>query len=79
MILSDGNRVTASDEPTLIGTDTTANELLRRIRSSGEAETLVYAGRKGLTRYYGMYSHGATSTTTCMFRADCSTRTRRST
>ena len=58
VILSDGNRVTASDEPTLIGTDTTANELLRRIRSSGEAETLVYAGRKGLTRYYGMYSHG---------------------
>ena len=27
-------------------------------KSSGEAETLVYAGRKGLTRYYGMYSHG---------------------
>ena len=58
VILSDGNRVTASDEPTLIGTDTTANEQLRRIRSSGRAETLVYAGRKGLTRYYGMYSHG---------------------
>ena len=58
VILSDGNRVTASDDPTLIGTDTTANEQLRRIRSSGEAETLVYAGRKGLTRYYGMYSHG---------------------
>mgnify|MGYP002337128174 CR=1 FL=1 len=49
VILSDGNRVTASDEPTLIGTDTTANEQLRRIRSSGRAETLVYAGRKGLT------------------------------
>ena len=58
VILSDGNRVTASDEPTLVGTDTTANEQLRRIRSSGKAETLVYAGRKGLTRYYGMYSHG---------------------
>ena len=58
VILSDGNRVTASDEPTLIGTDTTANEQLRRIRSSGRAETLVYAGREGLTRYYGMYSHG---------------------
>ena len=58
VILSDGNRVTASDEPTLVGTDTTANEQLRRIRSSGKAETLVYAGRKGPTRYYGMYSHG---------------------
>ncbi len=59
VLLSDGNRVTASsDEPTLVGTDTTANEQLRRIRSSGRAETLVYAGRKGLTRYYGMYSHG---------------------
>lgn len=58
VLLADGNRVTASDDPSLIGTDTTENELLRRIRSSGQAETLVYAGRKGLTRYYGMYSHG---------------------
>lgn len=58
VLLSDGNRVTASDEPSLIGTDTTENDLLRRIRSSGHADRLVYAGRKGLTRYYGMYSHG---------------------
>lgn len=58
VLLSDGNRVTASDEPSLIGTDTTENDLLRRIRSSGHADRLVYAGRRGLTRYYGMYSHG---------------------
>ena len=58
VLLSDGNRVTASDEPALIGTDTTENDLLRRIRSSGHADRLVYAGRRGLTRYYGMYSHG---------------------
>ncbi|MFR4414902.1 MAG: hypothetical protein ACLT4C_06385, partial [Butyricicoccus sp.] len=58
VLLSDGNCVTASDEPSLIGTDTTENDLLRRIRSSGHADRLVYAGRRGLTRYYGMYSHG---------------------
>ena len=58
VLLSDGNRVTASDEASLIGTDTTENDLLRRIRSSGHADRLVYAGRRGLTRYYGMYSHG---------------------
>ena len=58
VLLSDGNRVTASDDPSLIGTDTTENDLLRRIRSSGHADRLVYAGRRGLTRYYGMYSHG---------------------
>lgn len=58
VLLSDGNHVTASDEPSLIGTDTTENDLLRRIRSSGHADRLVYAGRRGLTRYYGMYSHG---------------------
>lgn len=57
VLLSEGNRVTASDEPSLIGTDTTENDLLRRIRSSGHADRLVYAGRRGLTRYYGMYSH----------------------
>ena len=43
VLLSDGNRVTASDEPSLIGTDTTENDLLRRIRSSGHADRLVYA------------------------------------
>ena len=48
VLLSDGNRVTASDEPSLIGTDTTENDLLRRIRSSGHADRLVYAGRRGL-------------------------------
>ena len=58
VLLSDGNRVTASDEPSFIGTDTTENDLLRRIRSSGHADRLVYAGRRGLTRYYVMYSHG---------------------
>lgn len=58
VLLSDGNRVTASDETSLIGTDTTENDLIRRIRSSGHADRLVYAGRRGLTRYYGMYSHG---------------------
>lgn len=58
VLLSDGNCVTASDEPSLIGTDTTENDLLRRIRSSGHADRLIYAGRRGLTRYYGMYSHG---------------------
>ena len=58
MLLSDGNRVTASDDLSLIGTDTTENDLLRRIRSSGHADRLVYAGRRGLTQYYGMYSHG---------------------
>ena len=58
VLLSDGNRVTASDDLSLIGTDTTENNLLRRIRSSGHADRLVYAGRRGLTRYYGMYSHG---------------------
>ena len=58
VLLSDGNRVTASDDPSLIGTDTMGNELLRRIRSSGHADRLVYAGSRGLTRYYGMYSHG---------------------
>lgn len=58
VLLSDGNRVTASDDLSLIGTDTTENDLLRRIRSSGHADRLVYAGRRGLTQYYGMYSHG---------------------
>lgn len=58
VLLSDGNCVTASDDPSLIGTDTTENELLRRIRSSSHADRLVYAGSRGLTRYYGMYSHG---------------------
>lgn len=59
MLLSDGNRVTASDEPSLIGTDTTENDLLRRIRFKRPSRSrLVYAGRRGLTRYYGMYSHG---------------------
>ena len=47
VLLSDGNCVTGqSDEPSLIGTDTTENDLLRRIRSSGHADRLVYAGRR---------------------------------
>ena len=38
VILSDGNRVTASDEPTLVGTDTTA--------TSSSAASVRAAGRK---------------------------------
>lgn len=78
VLLSDGNCVTASDEPSLIGTDTTEKICFAASAPSGHADRLVYAGRRGLTRYYGMYSHGRNFYYYIYVPADCSTGARRS-
>ena len=59
VVLTEGNRVKASNDPALLDTDSSENKLLHTIRSSNRADELVYAGTDaGGSRYYGMYSHG---------------------
>ena len=53
------NRVSASNDPTLIGMNIFESERLMSIRRSNRADKLirVYAP-KGIEQCYGMYSHG---------------------
>ena len=59
LLVAEDNRVAASNDPTLIGTNIFENERLMSIRRSGHADKLirVYAP-KGIEQCYGMYSHG---------------------
>jgi signal transduction histidine kinase len=59
LLVAEDNRVAASNNPTLIGTNIFENERLMSIRRSGHADKLirVYAP-KGIEQCYGMYSHG---------------------
>ena len=59
LLVAEDNRVAASNDPTLIGTNIFENERLMSIRRSGHADKLirVYAP-KGIEQRYGMYSHG---------------------
>ncbi len=59
LLVAEDNRVAASNDPTLIGTNIFENERLMSIRRSGHADKLirVYAPR-GIEQCYGMYGHG---------------------
>ena len=59
LLVAEDNRVAASNDPTLIGTNIFENERLMSIRRSGHADKLirVYAP-KGIEQCYGMYGHG---------------------
>ena len=59
LLVAEDNRVAASNDPTLIGTNIFENERLMSIRRSGHADKLirVYAP-KGIEQCYGIYSHG---------------------
>lgn len=59
LLVAEDNRVAASNDPTLIGTNIFENERLMSIQRSGHADKLirVYAP-KGIEQCYGMYSHG---------------------
>ena len=59
LLVAEDNRVAASNDPTLIGTNIFENERLMSIRRSNRADKLirVYAP-KGIEQCYGMYSHG---------------------
>ena len=59
LLVVEGNQVTASNAPELIGMNIFEDQRLMAIRSSGQANKLVrvYTPR-GIERCYGMYSHG---------------------
>ena len=59
LLVAEDNRVAASNDPTLIGTNIFESERLMSIRRSSHADKLirVYAP-KGIEQCYGIYSHG---------------------
>ena len=59
LLVAEDNRVSASNDPTLIGMNIFESERLMSIRRSGHADKLirVYAP-KGIEQCYGIYSHG---------------------
>ena len=59
LLVVEENRVSASNDPTLIGMNIFESERLMSIRRSNRADKLirVYAPR-GIEQCYGMYSHG---------------------
>ena len=59
LLLVEGNHVEASNDPELIGVNVLESDLLQSIRNCDQAEKLIRADAgKGLSRVYGMYSHG---------------------
>ena len=59
VVLAEGNRVVAANDPKLLNTELSDNLMLCTIRESGRPDELVDAGfDEDGTHYYGMYSHG---------------------
>lgn len=59
VVLVEGKRVVAANDPQLLNTELADDPLLLAIRESGRPDELVDAGLdENGTHYYGMYSHG---------------------